>query len=188
MNTKINYRYYLKKAFLFMLALTGLLLLMTSGPAYKLGLFILFSLAGLYVYARLKNLLPASRPVRRIFSLVFLLLVLAYPLIELLAHGDQAGSLKTVLLFGYYSLPFLLYVFLLTVLGDLLLALNRRLKTVPLAFIRNRKFAAGALAILLAERQEAMKQSFKVQIFATDIDGQAIATARRCTLSTIRAR
>ncbi|MBM9518457.1 PAS domain-containing protein [Desulforhopalus vacuolatus] len=37
---------------------------------------------------------------------------------------------------------------------------------------------AYSLAILLAERQEAMKQSFKVQVFATDIDDQAIATAR----------
>ncbi|MEI8371516.1 MAG: chemotaxis protein CheB [Planctomycetota bacterium] len=37
---------------------------------------------------------------------------------------------------------------------------------------------AYSLAILIAERQEAMKQSFKVQIFATDIDSQAIATAR----------
>ncbi len=37
---------------------------------------------------------------------------------------------------------------------------------------------AYALAILLAERQEAMKQSFKVQLFATDIDRQAIAVAR----------
>jgi two-component system CheB/CheR fusion protein len=37
---------------------------------------------------------------------------------------------------------------------------------------------AYSLAILLAERQEAMKRSFKVQIFATDIDSQAIATAR----------
>ena len=37
---------------------------------------------------------------------------------------------------------------------------------------------AYSLAILLAERQEAMKQSFKVQVFATDIDSQAIAAAR----------
>ena len=37
---------------------------------------------------------------------------------------------------------------------------------------------AYSIAILLAERQEAMKQSFKVQVFATDIDSQAIATAR----------
>ncbi|MEI8242500.1 MAG: chemotaxis protein CheB [bacterium] len=37
---------------------------------------------------------------------------------------------------------------------------------------------AYSLAILLAERQVAMKQSFKVQVFATDIDSQAIATAR----------
>jgi len=35
-----------------------------------------------------------------------------------------------------------------------------------------------SLAILLAERAMAMKMSFDVQIFATDIDSQAIATAR----------
>ena len=37
---------------------------------------------------------------------------------------------------------------------------------------------AYSLAILLAERQEALKQTFRVQVFATDIDSQAIATAR----------
>jgi two-component system CheB/CheR fusion protein len=37
---------------------------------------------------------------------------------------------------------------------------------------------AYSLAILLAERQMAMRQSFKVQVFASDIDPQAIATAR----------
>ncbi len=37
---------------------------------------------------------------------------------------------------------------------------------------------AYSLAILLAEHQEALKQSFKMQVFATDIDGRAIATAR----------
>ena len=37
---------------------------------------------------------------------------------------------------------------------------------------------AYSIAILLAERQESMKQSFKAQVFATDIDARAIATAR----------
>ncbi len=37
---------------------------------------------------------------------------------------------------------------------------------------------AYSLAILLAERQEALKQSFKVVVFATDIDSRAIAAAR----------
>jgi two-component system CheB/CheR fusion protein len=37
---------------------------------------------------------------------------------------------------------------------------------------------AYSLAILLAERQEALKQSDKVQVFATDIDSRAIAAAR----------
>jgi two-component system CheB/CheR fusion protein len=37
---------------------------------------------------------------------------------------------------------------------------------------------AYSLAILLAERQQALRRSFKVTVFATDIDSQAIATAR----------
>ncbi|SEH06109.1 chemotaxis protein CheB [Candidatus Venteria ishoeyi] len=37
---------------------------------------------------------------------------------------------------------------------------------------------AYSLAILLAEYQEARKMCFKIQIFATDIDNQAISTAR----------
>ncbi|MBI9109549.1 MAG: PAS domain-containing protein, partial [Spirochaetales bacterium] len=37
---------------------------------------------------------------------------------------------------------------------------------------------AYSIAILLAERQEAMKQAFKVQVFATDIDNKAISIAR----------
>jgi two-component system CheB/CheR fusion protein len=38
---------------------------------------------------------------------------------------------------------------------------------------------AYSLAILLVERIEALKQSFTVQVFATDIDSRAIATARQ---------
>ncbi|WP_084324053.1 chemotaxis protein CheB [Methanolobus tindarius] len=37
---------------------------------------------------------------------------------------------------------------------------------------------AYSLAILLAEHQEKLKKSFKIQVFATDIDSNAIATAR----------
>ena len=37
---------------------------------------------------------------------------------------------------------------------------------------------AYSLAILLAEQQEALHQHFQVQVFATDIDSRAIATAR----------
>jgi two-component system CheB/CheR fusion protein len=37
---------------------------------------------------------------------------------------------------------------------------------------------AYSIAILLAESKEALKQSFTVQVFATDIDSRAIATAR----------
>ena len=37
---------------------------------------------------------------------------------------------------------------------------------------------AYSIAMLLAERQEALKRTFAIQVFATDIDNQSIATAR----------
>ena len=42
---------------------------------------------------------------------------------------------------------------------------------------------AYSIAILLQERMEALKRSFKVQVFATDIDSRAIETARAGRLS-----
>ena len=42
---------------------------------------------------------------------------------------------------------------------------------------------AYSIAILLQERMEALKQSFKVQVFATDIDSRAIDTGPRRPLS-----
>ena len=146
---KNNSRYYLKKILPFILALIGLVLFFKSPIGYHLGMFIIYFLVNLYVYTRLKKLLAAGRLGRRIFSFVYLLLALAYPFVELISHASQARFLKYVLLFGYYSLPFLLYVFLLIALGDLLLLLNHLLKIVPVQFIRSRKFAVGALGILL---------------------------------------
>ena len=146
---KNNSRYYLKKVLPFILALIGLVLFFKSPIGYHLGMFIIYFLVNLYVYTRLKKLLAAGRLGRRIFSFVYLLLALAYPFVELISHASQARFLKYVLLFGYYSLPFLLYVFLLIALGDLLLLLNHLLKIVPVQFIRSRKLAVGALGILL---------------------------------------
>jgi hypothetical protein len=145
---------------LFVAALAGLFFLMASGPAYKLGLFILYLLAGLYVHERLKRLLPAGGPGRPVFSALLLLLALAYPLAELLSHGTRTASLKWALLLGYYALPFLLYLFLLTAAGDLLLQLGRLLRIVPAVAPARRRSAvlvfglllSGALAIVVLGR------------------------------------
>jgi predicted MPP superfamily phosphohydrolase len=150
MTAKNNFGHFLIKVFPYILALVGLVVFIKYPSAYLLGLIIIYPLTSLYAYTRLRRLLAASRLDRRIFSFIFLLLVSAYPLVELLAHASQARFLKYFLLFGYYSLPFLLYLFLLTALGELVLLLNRLLKIVPIQFIRNRKFAMAALGILLA--------------------------------------
>jgi predicted MPP superfamily phosphohydrolase len=134
----------------FIAALAGLFFLMASGPVYKLGLFLLYALAGLYVHDRLKRLLPANGPGRPVFSALLLLLALAYPLAELLSHGTRTASLKWALLPGYYALPFLLYLFLLTAAGDLLLRLGRLRRIAPAAAPAGRRHAVLAFGLLLS--------------------------------------
>lgn len=150
MSAQNNSRHYAIKAFPYLAALIGLAVFVKFPSAYLAGLFSIYFFANLYVYTRLQRLLAAARRRGRIFFVGYLLLVFAYPLVELAAHATRAGSLKYFLLCGYYSLPFLLYVFLLTALGELLLTLNNLLKIVPPAIVRGRKAAGAALAMLLA--------------------------------------
>jgi predicted MPP superfamily phosphohydrolase len=150
MSAENNSRHYAIKAFPYITALIGLVVFIKFPSGYLAGLSIIYSLTSLYVYTRLKKLLAVAQLRGRIFFIMYLLLVFAYPLVELAAHASRAGSCKYFLLSGYYSLPFLLYLFLLTGLGELLLVLNRLLKIVPPVVIRSRKSAGAALAILLA--------------------------------------
>ncbi|HEX7501862.1 MAG TPA: metallophosphoesterase [Acidobacteriota bacterium] len=179
MNLKNNSRRNYNKIAPYLLALIGLVLFIKFPFAYHLGMFLVYFLVSLYVYTRLKRLLAASQLGRRIFSFVYLSLVLAYPLVELISHASQAKFLKYVLLFGYYSLPFLLYLFLLTALGELLLLLNRVVKIVPLKFIRNRAFARAMLGILLAGTMGIVVlgrihyENIKVNEYRIEIPGQS---------------
>jgi predicted MPP superfamily phosphohydrolase len=138
------------KALPFLAALAALAVFIAFPSAYHAGLFVIYPLANLYVYTRLRRLLAAGRRGRLAFSALYLLLFLAYPLVELLAHARQAASLKYVLLLGYYSLPFLLYLFLLTALGELLLRLGRLLHLVPPGLAGRRGPARAAFAGVLA--------------------------------------
>jgi len=150
MSAQNNSRHDAIKAFPYLAALIGLAVFIKFPSAYLAGLFSIYFFANLYVYTRMQRLLAAARRRGRILFVGYLLLVFAYPLVELAAHASRAGSLKYFLLCGYYSLPFLLYVFLLTALGELLLTLNNLLKIVPPAIVRSRKAAGAALGMLLA--------------------------------------
>ena len=73
---------------------------------------------------------------------------LAFPIVEVLSHNTSAAWVKYFLLMGYYSVVFLLYLFLFLVLFDILRGINRLLKVVPVEVIGSRKFRFISLCIL----------------------------------------
>ena len=74
----------------------------------------------LYAGLRLRWFLDRPRW-KNTWTVIFVLLLGAYPLAESLAHGALGGAPWAVLMVGYYGLPYTLYFLLTVVLTDLLL-------------------------------------------------------------------
>lgn len=107
----------------------------------------LYTLPLIYLYLRLKSRINSKRW-RVGFTLIFLFLVAAAPLTEMLLHTSGLPDLKLALLFGYYTQPFLLYLFLFTLLFDILLGLNRLLKIIPRDILKGKMFRWSSLILI----------------------------------------
>jgi predicted MPP superfamily phosphohydrolase len=109
---------------------------------------VIYLLPNIYVYFRIKKLF-INDPHKKIFTLFYIIFALAFPMAEVLSHNTSAAWVKYFLLIGYYSVAFLLYLFLFLVLFDILRGVNRLLKIVPVEVIHSRKFRTISLCILL---------------------------------------
>jgi predicted MPP superfamily phosphohydrolase len=80
----------------------------------------------LFVYAgfRLWTLIP-QRPCKVLFLIVYVLLVLAFPLAEKLSHTSGMEWADFLMIAGYFSLPLLLYLILSVIMLDLVLGVAR---------------------------------------------------------------
>jgi predicted MPP superfamily phosphohydrolase len=116
---------------------------------FRTSFLFLYLLPNFYVYFRLKRLFPSSG-YKRVFTLVYIFLALAFPITERLSHNADFFGRKYFLIIGYYSLPYLLYLFLVVLSLDLLLGLNLLFKAVSKETIRGRLFRSFHLLILLA--------------------------------------
>jgi predicted MPP superfamily phosphohydrolase len=108
---------------------------------------VIYSLPNIYVYFHLKKLFSTDGH-KKIFTLIYIMFALAFPIVEVLSHNTSAAWVKYFLLMGYYSVVFLLYLFLFLVLFDILRGINRLLKVVPVEVIGSRKFRIISLCIL----------------------------------------
>ena len=108
---------------------------------------VIYLLPNIYVYFHIKKLFTNDRH-KKIFTLFYIIFALAFPMAEMLSHNTSSPWIKYFLLMGYYSVVFLLYLFLFLVLFDILRGINRLLKIVPAEVINSRKFRTTSLGIL----------------------------------------
>ncbi len=106
-----------------------------------------YSLPAVYTYFRIKKLFTHAGH-KRLFTVFYIILALAFPMVEFLSHNSNAGWAKYLILMGFYALPFLMYLFLLVLLLDILRGVNYLLKIVPARVIQGRGFRVTTLWIL----------------------------------------
>ena len=102
----------------------------------------------IYLFLRIRKVF-IGKPYRIWYALVYLLLVLDYPINNLLIEGNFELKYNLISLIARYILPYYLYVVLLMLLFDLFLLLNRLFKTVSTETLKSLKFRIIALSILL---------------------------------------
>jgi predicted MPP superfamily phosphohydrolase len=102
-----------------------------------------------YTYVRLKKLF-SRRLYRILFTLCYIIFALGFFIAEIMSHrvNTDADTARYIILIGYFTLPYMLYLFLLTLLSDILRGVNRLLKFVSAETIRTRKFQAVTTGIL----------------------------------------
>lgn len=130
-----------------LLAAVGIIFLFFLSGGFIFRILAAYFLPIFYVHSRLKKLFIRDT-YRNAFTFFYILLIAAFPVMELLSHAIGLASAKYLLIVSYDSLPFLLYFFLLLVFFDILLALNRLLKITANETIKSRKFRWAAFGII----------------------------------------
>lgn len=115
---------------------------------FLLSILLLYTLPTIYTYIRLKKLVPRGL-YRILFTLFYLFLAFGFFIAEILSHRITNGNwIKYLILIGYYTLPFLFYLFLSVLLFDILRGANHLLKIVPIKATENYKFRSAVIWIL----------------------------------------
>ena len=95
----------------------------------QIGLTVIL-LLNAYTYLRIRALFWNPRQ-RLLFTIGFPILVFSFLIIEGLAHTGVPPWFTTILLAGYLTLPYLLYLFLSVLLVDVLRGINKLVRAVP---------------------------------------------------------
>jgi len=107
-------------------------------------IFSAYLIPAVYLYFRISYLLiPKGK--KLIFTLLFVLFFTAFPAAEMLAHDESVRYLIPLVKVGFYTMPFMLYLFLLVLVFDVFLLLNLVLKWLPIGFLKAGSFRKWGL-------------------------------------------
>lgn len=99
----------------------------------------------IYVCLRIRKLL-ARKLGKNISTALFFVLVLAFPLAEILSHRAGPGWIRALMNIGYYTLPLLLYLVLTVVAADLFIGLLRLSRFLSKEKVNSSRFRRFRLA------------------------------------------
>jgi predicted MPP superfamily phosphohydrolase len=103
----------------------------------------------IYVFFRLRNYFSDQKH-RIYFAILYIVFTFTFPCIEFLSHSSGIPWITGFIKIGYYSLPYLLYLFITVLLVDMAIAINRLVKIIPVSLVKNRIFRKSLFAFILA--------------------------------------
>ncbi len=115
---------------------------------YILNDFLLTLPLVLYALLRIRELI-SRRLGKNLFLGFYLIVVLAFPLSQVLSRRSVAAWSRTLVLVGYYALPLLLYIVLIVILSDLVIGLLRLLRVFSRGAVGAPGFKKARLAFYL---------------------------------------
>lgn len=98
---------------------------------FRIYIMLAYLLPGIYIYLRI-NRIFISPGYKILFSVIFAMIFLIFPLSGFFAPSDSGAIQKILAIISGYLLPFFLYVFLFILLYDLFLLVNYFPKWIPL--------------------------------------------------------
>jgi predicted MPP superfamily phosphohydrolase len=115
---------------------------------FLLDTLLLLSPLGLYAYIRVRQQI-VRRWAKWLWTLVSVLLALGYPFAETLSHSNAGRWARPLMILGYCSLPFMLYLVLIVLASDGIAGILRLVKVLSRETIRSLRFRKSRLALWL---------------------------------------
>lgn len=105
----------------------------------------------LIIYAgfRIWKLIP-QRFFKTLFIIIYIFLVLAFPLAETLSHASGMEWANFIMIAGYFSLPLLLYLILCVILVDVALGVALLTRILHKETVKRQRFQRARLFLILA--------------------------------------